>query len=121
MENYNTSSISKFYDANEGYIKGNLCKETYKPYKNYVPKEIKTKNDQEGLLLFIQKCDLAIQDLSLYLDINPSDEKVLKMLNFYKEEFNKAKETYLNAYGPLYPCQVTAKYVWNEKKFPWEN
>ena len=54
MENYNTSSISKFYDANEGYIKGNLCKETYKPYKNYVPKETKTKNDQEHVNYLIR-------------------------------------------------------------------
>ena len=34
----NNSSIDQFYDANEGFTKGNLFKKVYKPYKNYKPK-----------------------------------------------------------------------------------
>ena len=120
MSNNYTSSISQFYDANEGFIKGNLSKKSYKQYKNYKPKEIIVSNEREALLLFIQKCDLAIQDLTLYLDIKENDEPVLKMLNFYKEEYNKAKTTYLEKYGPVTICQVTNPFKWNDNPFPWE-
>ena len=30
-KNYYQSSINQFYDANEGFIKGNLSKSIYKP------------------------------------------------------------------------------------------
>ncbi len=122
MNNQNnyTSSINQFYDANEGFIKGNLSKIIYKPYKNYKPKEVKTDNDKDALMLFIQKCDLAIQDLTLYLDIQENDEKVLKMLNFYKEEYSKARQKYLELYGPTTNCQITKEFKWNDEPFPWE-
>lgn len=115
-----TSSIDQFYDANEGFTKGTLCKKVYKPYKNFRPKEVIPTNEKEALLLFILKCDLAIQDLTLYLDIVENDEKVLKMLNFYKEEFNKARQKYLEKYGPLTNCQQTNSFKWNDEPFPWE-
>ena len=73
----NNASINQFYDANEGFKKGNMSKLIYKPYKNYKEKEVVSKNDKEALLLFIQKCDLAIQDLTLYLDIKENDDEVL--------------------------------------------
>ena len=116
----NNASINQFYDANEGFSKGNLSKVIYKPYKNYKPKEVVAKNDKDALLLFILKCDLAIQDLTLYLDVKETDDEVLKMLNFYKKEQKEAKEKYLNLYGPLTPCQITPTFTWNDCPFPWE-
>ncbi len=121
IDNTYTSSINQFYDANEGFTKGSLSKIIYKPYKNFRPKEVIPNNEQEALLLFIQKCDLAIQDLTLYLDIQENDEKVLKMLNFYKEEFNKARQKYLEKYAPTTICQQTNTFKWNDEPFPWEN
>ena len=53
------------------------------------------------------------------LDIT-SEEQVLKMLNFYKEELKKAKETYLKKYGPVTICQITDPFKWNDNPFPWE-
>lgn len=119
-QNNYTTSLEKFYDANEGFVKGNLSKCIYKQYKNYKPKEIKTNNEKDALLLFILKCDLAVQDLNLYLDIHEKDNELIKMLNFYKKELSNAKETYLNKYGPLLPCQITPTFTWNDNPFPWE-
>ena len=116
----NKTSIDQFYDANEGFKKGNLSKVSYRPYKNFKEKEVVSKNDEQALLLFIQKCDLAIQDLTLYLDIKENDLEALKMLNFYKKEFNEAKEKYLKMYGPVYICQQTDSFKWNNPLFPWE-
>ena len=112
--------INQFYDANEGFFKGNLFKEIYKPYKKYKPKEFTPSNKKEALLLFIQKCDLAIQDLNLYLDIKENDQDTIKLLNFYKEEYKKACEQYLKEYGPLLHCQTTTTFKWNDNPFPWE-
>lgn len=120
-KNYYTTSINQFYDANEGFTKGNISKTIYKPYKNYKPKEVTTSNEKDALLLFVLKCDLAIQDLTLYLDIKENDDEALKMLNFYKEELSKAKEQYLNKYGPILPCQITSSFKWNDCPFPWED
>ena len=35
-----SNSINQFFDANEGFKKGNLSKLSYKPYKNYKEKEV---------------------------------------------------------------------------------
>ena len=113
-------SINQFYDANEGFTKGNLSKTIYKPYKDYKPRDVVASNEKDSLLLFILKCELAIQDLTLYLDIKESDDEILKMLNFYKKELKEAKEKYLQLYWPLSPCQITTSFLWNDCPFPWE-
>lgn len=114
------SSIDLFYDANEGFMKGSLSKRIYTPYKNYKEKPVVVKNEKEAALLFIQKCDFAINDLSLYLDLFDEDQKIVDMLNFYKKEYDTAKKNYLEKYGPLTQCQITNTYKWNEEPFPWE-
>ena len=56
MNNKQYISLNEqFYDANEGFKKGNLSKKIYKPYKHYKEKEVIVKNDKEALLLFILK------------------------------------------------------------------
>ena len=45
----NKTSIDQFYDANEGFKKGNLSKLSYKPYKDYKEKEVVSRNDKEAL------------------------------------------------------------------------
>ena len=41
-----SSSQEMFYDANEGFIKGNIEKSIYDPYKNYVPVEPKVNTER---------------------------------------------------------------------------
>ena len=53
-------------------------------------------------------------------NIKENDEAVLKMLNFYKKEFNEARERYLKMCGPVYICQQTEPFMWNDEPFPWE-
>lgn len=114
-----SSSIKQFYDANEGFYKGNLDRDNYQQYRNYKPEEINAKNKKNALLLFIQKCDFAINDLNLYLDIYENDE-ALKLKNFYVAELKKAIHEYEKEYGPLCNYNESKKYVWNIQSFPWE-
>lgn len=120
MNNTYLNSINQFFDANEGFKKGNLSKLSYKPYKNYKEKEVVVSNEKEALLLFILKCDLAINDLTLYLDLHEKDQEAVKLLNFYKQEYEKAKKQYLEKYEPLFVCQKTETFKWNVEPFPWE-
>ena len=61
------SKNNLFFNANEAFIKGNINKDSYDQYKNYLPVEPSVTNEQEATLLFIQKSDFATHDLSLYL------------------------------------------------------
>ena len=122
MNNKQYISLNEqFYDANEGFKKGNLSKKIYKPYKNYKEKDVIVKNDKDALLLFILKCDLAINDLTLYLDIHENDESAIKQLNHYKNELSKARSTYLDKYGPIMASQNTSPFKWNDEPIPWED
>ena len=42
------------------------------------------------------------------------------MGKFGKNEFNKARAKYLEKYGPVYSCQETSTFKWNDDPFPWE-
>ena len=110
--------LNKTYMVTENMFTN--CDKSMLTYDFYKEKEVIVKNDKEALLLFILKCDLAVQDLNLYLDVKETDQEVLKMLNFYKKELKEAKEKYLNKYGPLTPCQITSSFTWNDCPFPWE-
>ena len=115
-----SSSQEMFYDANEGFIKGNIEKSIYDPYKNYVPVEPKVNTEREALLLFIQKSGFAAHDLGLYLDTHPNDQKALCLHRKYCKELKELKDKYQKVFGPLtinYPCN---KWRWLEEPWPWE-
>ena len=42
---------NKLFNCKEGFIKGNMFKDEYQPYKNYQPTKIIPRNDKETLLL----------------------------------------------------------------------
>lgn len=121
--NQNITNKDFFYNANEGFVKGNLQKNIYDQYKNYIPKEPKVNNEQEALLLFIRKSDFAAHELNLYLDTHPEDQNALNLFNFYTKEYNKAVDKYQEKYGPL--CinddnLTKTPFKWVTGKWPWE-
>ena len=53
MDKYNfqnSYNTKKYYDVNEGFLKGNMFVKEYKPYKNYQINSLKTTSEQDGLL-----------------------------------------------------------------------
>ena len=85
QKNYMTS-VNQFYDANEGFTKGNMSKLIYKPYKNYIPSKVEMKN--RDVLSLMEVID-QMHDLRLHLDIYPNDKNVI---NLYCTYYNKYKE-----------------------------
>ncbi|HBA37871.1 MAG TPA: hypothetical protein DCY94_04030 [Firmicutes bacterium] len=108
------------YTPEEGLRRGNLFKREYRPYKNYIPREITVSNAREKSLLEIQKLDFAITDLNLYLDLNPRDQEAYKLFSKYTKECDLKKEEYKRTYGPILLDGLTDEYEWSMGVWPWE-
>ena len=55
---------SNLMEPNVGLSLGNMYKNEYDQYKNYVQKRLVPKNEQEKKLLEIQELDFALNDLN---------------------------------------------------------
>lgn len=76
--------------------------------------------NSEKLLLDLMAYKFAVNDMSLFLDTHPSDEKALNLHNKYVAEYNKLKERYENNYGPLSIETEESSWQWVSDKWPWE-
>ena len=68
----------------------------------------------------IRSLDFAINELALYLDTHPDDQKALCLHRKYCKEIRDLKDKYQKMFGPLtifYPCN---KWRWLEEPWPWE-
>ena len=75
---------------------------------------------KEEMLQQIMCYEFAINELALYLDTHPEDEKALCLHRKYVKEVKELKDKYQKVYGPLtinYPCN---KWRWLEEPWPWE-
>ena len=76
--------------------------------------------EREEMLQQIRCYDFAINELALYLDTHPDDDKALCLHRKYAKEAKELKDKYQKVYGPLtinYPCN---KWRWLEEPWPWE-
>lgn len=76
--------------------------------------------EKEEMLQQIRCYDFAINELALYLDTHPTDDKALCLHRKYCREAKELKDKYQKVYGPLtinFPCN---KWRWLEEPWPWE-
>lgn len=122
-KNIPTNNDSKLVSVDEGFLRGNMFADEYKPYKNYSITKIIPESRKEELLLEIMELTFAIVDLNLYLDLHPNDEKMLsKFKNLVEKSCQKEME-YVQKYGPLElidndECET---FEWIKDPWPWEN
>lgn len=72
---------------------------------------------REEMMQQIRCYEFAINELALYLDTHPDDQKALCLHRKYAKEAKELKDKYQKVYGPLtinYPCN---KWRWLEE--PW--
>ncbi len=113
---------NNLYSPEEGLQRGNLFPDLYKPYKNYSMLKVVPKNEKETLLLKIYALDFAINDLNLYLDIYPQEQKKYLLFKDYVKESEKLKKEYETKFGPLCLTDVNSmQYVWYKNPWPWES
>jgi len=111
-----------FLSAKEGFLRGNIFKNEYKPYKNLTYVNIKPRNDREAKLFNVMQYTHAITDLNLYLDVHPEDRGALNLLKELIKEEENAKREYVMSYGPLNVCDTKGdKFEWINSPWPWEN
>lgn len=76
------------------------------------------------LLKRIDQISFAVNDMHLYLDTHPCDQKALTYCKELVTERNKLLKEYADAYGPL-TIDCTAQdnsdsWKWAQQPFPWE-
>lgn len=122
-KNMNNSLDNRnFLSAKEGFLRGNMFRDEYKPYKNLTFINIKPRNDREAKLFNVMQYSFAITDMNLYLDTHPEDRRALNMLKELIMEEEKAKKEYIMNYGPLNVCDTKGdKFNWIDGPWPWEN
>lgn len=109
------------FSPEECLMHGNLFKNIYQGYKGYPVYKIVANNDKDACLLKIYQLDQAINDLNLYLDLNPKDEYFYSIFKNYVKELDIEKDKYERLYGPLMLCDTDYEtYRWSENPWPWE-
>lgn len=120
----NISGINKsdmLLNSKEGFLKGNMFKNEYIPYKNYSYISIEPKTEKEAALLNVIQYSFAINDLSLYLDLHPDDTEMFKVFKEFVESEKKARDEYTRVYGSLELENIREeRYDWLDN-WPWEN
>ena len=111
---------NKLYSYEEGFNKGNLFKDLYSKYKNYVYK-LNVSSEKDKKLLNIQMYTFALKDLNLYLDTHPSDDSMLVEFNKINNKLIQLKNEYENLYGPLCINSMNSDtYSWINNPWPWD-
>lgn len=119
MNNYKLNDLYSLKDALQN---GTLFKQLYKPYLKKVP-QLVPENEEEKMLIALDQYSLALMDLNLYLDLNPTDKE---MVNLYKDYLSKykdlKKEFGEKFYSLTKDCEkiVTNNWNWELGKWPWE-
>ncbi len=105
-----------------GFERGNLFDNLYEPYKNYKPVDLNPKTEKEYLMYQVQMYGFALNDLNLYLDINPNDTEMINLRSRFLKEYQDAFNQYENKYGALgVNSSVLDKTPWGwDSTFPWE-
>lgn len=121
---YKDVKDNSLFDPYNGFIRGNLFKKLYDPYKLKVPYDIKPMNEQAELLTKINALGFSMIDLNLYLDIYSNDRNAINLFNQYRKEKENLMKEYESKFGPItlnsdslnsYP------WSWDDMPWPWDN
>jgi spore coat protein JB len=119
--NYNRH-MARLVSPTEGFNKGNMFADEYRPYKNYYYKVV-VRGKRDELLLKIQELTFAVIDLNLYLDLHPSESGTLEIYKNYAKELNNLRVLYEREFGPIAASDVTSskEFTWVNNPWPWDN
>lgn len=112
---------TKFLTPEEGFLRGNLMKDEYVPYKNLTYFKLQPETERESLLFKLMAYSFAINDLNLYLDLNPEDESTYNMFKHIVKEKCDLETMYSEKYGPMTITETQGKtFNWIKNPWPWD-
>ena len=123
MFNNGMNNNNNLYAPNEGYIKGNMFKNLYDPFKNYTPARLTANNTKEEALINLGQMHFAMHEANLYLDNFPNDISMLNKFNEFRTSYEKLLNDYQSKYGPIEitsPYMTNTPFAWSNDKFPWD-
>ncbi|MEG2620783.1 MAG: spore coat protein CotJB [Bacilli bacterium] len=113
-----------FVDPYEGFMRGNMQKTLYNPYKSGKIIKPVSNTEKEKLMEDIQQYAFAAHDLNLYLDTHLEDEAAIKLYIQYNQQAEKLTDTYEAKYGPLTLSNGLGleqqPWAWVKGTWPWE-
>ena len=119
--NEDNQSGPKFLSPEEGFLRGNLFEGEYEPYKNMTFYKLKPENERERLLFQLMAMCFAINDLNLYLDLNPDDKMAFELFKKYSKEKNRLEQQYTENYGPVTITETQGtNFNWIDNPWPWD-
>ena len=108
-------------DLENGFYLGNLFTNTYEPYKNYKSKKVNAYSDRQKLLLRLHELDFILNDLNLFLDLNPNNKNIYEIFKKTAKEYEILKKHYYEKYQILELSNDTKdKYTWINNPWPWD-
>lgn len=103
------------------FLRGNMFDNEYIPYKDYRIKEYHPNNEKDKKMFEIMMYSFALNDMAIYLDVNPSDMDIYKKYQEYANDLKNLESSFEKEYGPLTNCASNyPKYKWIESPWPWD-
>ncbi len=119
IKNFNRDT--NFLEAEEGFLRGNMFRNEYVPYKNLTYLKLNPKNEKEKLLYHLMAVSFAITDLNLYLDLHPDCKEAFELFKRYVKEKRELTQEYVKMYEPTTVTKTTGtKYTWINSPWPWD-
>ena len=121
MNNYYNNDQNNF-DPYIGFIRGNVFDNLYSQYKNYQPDEMNPTNEKDYMMTMLQIYSFNLNDLDLYLDLNPNKTDIINLRSNYLKKYNELKKDYETKYGAIdLSSDTLSKTPWGwNSSFPWE-
>ncbi len=121
MPDVNFNRDNNILEPMEGFLRGNMFKDEYVPYKNLTYYKLNPTTEKEKMLFKIMALSFAINDLNLCLDLHPDKREVFDIFKKYVKEKEELCKTYESNYGPLVITGTTGvKYNWLNSPWPWD-
>ena len=116
--NKDNKEFIKVYDLDKALSHGNLFPSLYDPYKNKKPKRLEFSSKHEQMLHDIRKLIFGINDLNLYLDLNPDDSYAYNLFKDFTNKLIVKEKEFNESFGPLKLSDLKEKYDW-VNHWPW--
>lgn len=122
MPDLNINRNTNILSPTEGFLRGNMFRNEYEPYKNLTYLKLIPKTEKEKKLFEIMALSFAINDLNLYLDLNPDKGEVFDLFKKYVKEKDHLCKEYVRIYGPIELNETNGgRYNWLNSPWPWDN